>query len=114
MDGTIVAFSTAGKGVACDGVSGPVLTCCDVYGNAGGDWLGCIGSQYGINGNFSADPLFCGADLGDFTLRSDSPCLPGQHPDSYDCGLIGAFSEGCAGPTAVEHTSWSAVKALFR
>lgn len=36
------------------------------------------------------------------------------HPDGYDCGLIGALGEGCSGPTAVEHTSWGGVKAMFR
>jgi len=110
---TIVAFNTEGGGVYCDG-STAILSCSDVFGNGDGDWTECIGDQYGVNGNFSADPLFCGPDIGDYTLRSDSPCLPGNHPDGYACGLIGAFGEGCSGPTAVEQASWGDIKSMFR
>ena len=38
----------------------------------------------------SADLLFCDAENGDYTLDACSPCLPGNHPDGVDCGLIGA------------------------
>lgn len=100
--------------VACESGGEVVLDCCDAHENLGGDWLSCIAGQQGVNGNFSADPLFCDAAAGDFTLRSDSPCLPGQHPDGYDCGLVGAFGEGCSAPTSVEHTTWGGVKSLFR
>ncbi|RPJ45556.1 MAG: hypothetical protein EHM19_05240, partial [Candidatus Latescibacterota bacterium] len=84
----IVAFSTEGDGVACLDHSSVLLSCVDVYGNAGGDYVGCIREQYGVNGNFSADPLFCDAPLGDFTLAATSPCLPGHHPDGDDCDLV--------------------------
>jgi len=64
-----------------------------VYGNAGGDWTGCIADQYGINGNISEDPLFCDAENGDFTIRDDySPCAPANNPE---CGLIGALGVDC-------------------
>lgn len=26
-------------------------TCCDFYGNAGGDWVGCVAGMNGVNGN---------------------------------------------------------------
>ncbi len=66
------------------------FTCCDIYGNTGGDWVGAISGQYGTDGNFADDPIFCDPDGGDFTLRSDSPCAcaPG-------CGLIGAGDVNC-------------------
>jgi hypothetical protein len=69
------------------------LTCCDVYGNQGGDWIGCIADQYGTAGNISADPLFCDPVAGDHGLVSpDSPCLP----ENNECGvLIGAHGLGC-------------------
>jgi hypothetical protein len=56
-----------------------------------------------------ADPLFCDADAGDFTLCADSPAL--SHPG----GRLGAFDAGCA-PCAVatEPATWGAVKALYR
>ena len=81
--------------------------CCNMFG-------GSYGGVEPENGNFSADPLFCDASTGNFTLRSDSPCLPGNHPDAADCGLIGAFGEGCPGPTAADYTSWGSVKTMFR
>jgi hypothetical protein len=73
--------------VFCDQGGSAVLSCCDLFGNAGGDWTGCSATQVGINGNFSADPMFCGAQDEDFSLQSGSPCL-----DVGGCGLIvGAF-----------------------
>ena len=109
----IIAFSQPGRAVYCeDATSSPALTCCDVYGNAGGDWVGCIADQYGVNGNFSEDPLFCG-DLNPdepYTLHSDSPCAPEDNPE---CGLIGAWGVAC-GLTAVEPVSWGAIKGMFR
>jgi predicted outer membrane repeat protein len=111
VDNTIIAFGRGGPGLATSYTV--TLTCCDIYGNEGGDWVGGIADQLGVRGNFSSDPLFCDADAGDFTLRCDSPCLPGQHPDGCDCGLIGALGEGCGG-TAVERASWGRVKSRWR
>ncbi|KPJ60579.1 MAG: hypothetical protein AMJ46_06195 [Latescibacteria bacterium DG_63] len=91
----------------------PDLGCCDIYGNAGGDWVGGIAGQEGINGNFSLDPLFCDVAGDNYTLMQCSPCAPGNHPDGWECGLIGALPVGCTG-TPVEPTSWGRVKALFR
>ena len=111
---TIITAGEIGAAIACDATGAASLSCTDVIDNDGGDWVDCIADQYGTDGNFSTEPLFCDADMDDFTLRSDSPCLPGNHPDGYDCGVIGAFGEGCDEPTAVEHTSWGGVKSLFR
>jgi hypothetical protein len=111
---TIIAFCVEGAAVACDEYGGDaVLLCCDLYGNAGGDWVDCIEDQYGIEGNFSADPAFCGPAEFDLTLHSDSPCLPGNHPHGAACGLIGARDVGC-GLTAAEQTTWGQLKARFR
>ena len=93
----------------------PSLMCCDIYGNAGGDWVGCISGQNGVNGNFSACPSFCNAGDGDFHLCDESPCLPGNHPDGTDCGLIGVSAEGCnCGPSRAETTTWGGIKSLYR
>ena len=100
LEQTIIAFSTSGTSVYCYGAgSTPLLTCCDVYGNAGGDWAGCIASQSGTGGNISLDPLFCDAANGDYGLESDSPCAPDYNPN---CGLIGAWPTGCGGTGAVD------------
>ncbi|MBU8870011.1 MAG: M6 family metalloprotease domain-containing protein [Gemmatimonadales bacterium] len=72
--------------------------CSDIFGNINGDWVGGILSQLGVDGNFSLDPMFCDEVSGDFTLRENSPCAPGWHPDgAIACGglLIGAGPVGC-------------------
>jgi len=110
MLNTISAFSTDGPAFSCDGTCTFVLSCCDVYGNAAGDWTGCVADQYGLNGNFSEDPLFCNAGAGDLHIDCSSPCARGGQPE---CGLIGAWGVGC-GATRTERTSWSSLKALYR
>jgi hypothetical protein len=115
MVNSIVAYSPNGVAVSCDLDSQVELTCCDIFGNAGGDWVDCIAGQLGINGNFSACPSFCNAPGGDFQLCDESPCLPGNHPAGYDCGLIGAWGEGCVcGASVTEQTSWGAIKSIYR
>ncbi len=115
VENTIIAFSPVGEAIYCVSGSGVTLTCCDVYGNAGGDWVGCIADQLGINGNFSACPSFCNVAGGDFHLCDESPCAPGNHPDGYDCGLIGAWPVGCScGPSRAEGTTWGRMKAMYR
>ena len=94
VDRSIVVFSNQGAAVFCSGDAGATLTCCDVYGNAGGDWAGCIAGQGDLPGNLSADPLFCDREGRDFTLDEASPCAPEANPA---CGLIGAWPVGCAG-----------------
>ncbi|MFC1475315.1 hypothetical protein ACFLQG_01580 [Candidatus Zixiibacteriota bacterium] len=72
------------------------ISCSNLFNNLRGDtewnWTGCISDQAGINGNFSADPLFCDTDNRDFHLRGNSPCAP----DNNSCGeLVGALDVGC-------------------
>lgn len=98
VENCIVAFNEGSNAIHCFlGGDAPVpsLTCCDVYGPPGGDWVGCIADQYGINGNFSEDPLFVDAGAADFHLQEDSPCTALNSPSG--CGLIGALNgdEGC-------------------
>ncbi|MBZ0267813.1 hypothetical protein K8I85_06630 [bacterium] len=107
---SILAGSTMGEAVHCEEEWTVSIACCDIFGNQGGDWTGCIADQFGINGNFSADPLFCDPDNGDFTIQSISPCAP---PGVTGCGLIGALPVGC-GPVAVEAMSWGKVKGAYR
>lgn len=68
------------------------LSCCNIYGNEGGDWVGCIADQFGLNENFSIDPLFCDTANGDLHIAINSPCAPGNN----SCGnLIGALGVNC-------------------
>lgn len=103
---TIIAFANAGEALYCEQPGdAPLLECCDLYGNAGGDWIGAIAAQYGLAGNISEDPLFCDPAL---SLDVESPCLPFTPPNE-ECALLGALGEGCvlAGAAEVEHTAWS-------
>jgi hypothetical protein len=112
---TIIAFGGGGGAVICSDSPTPTFTCCDIIGNVGGDWTEPISGQNGVKGNFSAHPYFCDRDEGDFTLQSTSPCLPDNHPYSYNCGgVIGALGQGCEGGPATRPTTWGAVKAIFR
>lgn len=70
--------------------------------------MDCAGSV--DESTIHVDPLFCGLDLGDWTLRDDSPCLP----EHNDCGvLMGALGTGCTvSPTSTQ--SWGGIKGIFR
>jgi len=107
-----LAFGAGGEAVRCASGSGtPLVQCCDVFGNSGGDWTGPLEPLLGQDGNMSEDPLFCDPAAGDFTLQECSPCGPLSSPHP-ECGLIGAWPIGCGG-TPVTRLSWGAVKALF-
>jgi hypothetical protein len=90
------------------------VTCCDIYGNRW-DWVGAISGLNNIQGNFSICPSFCAAGLGDLHLCDQSPCAPGNHPASYNCGLIGAWGSACScGPSKNEPSTWGAIKAMYK
>jgi hypothetical protein len=111
IENTIISHSLQGEAVTCWDTDA-ALTCCDVYSNAGGDWVGCLAGQYGVNGNICEDPLFCRDENpgAPYTLHDGSPCAPEHNPA---CGLIGAWDVAC-GVTPVEDVSWGAMKAMFR
>jgi hypothetical protein len=90
LTNTIVAFSSFGNAVDCDSEFTTHLECCDLFGNAGGDWIDHIAWLEGYFGNLSADPMFCNADSLDFHLWELSPCA-----EDGECGLIGAWPVGC-------------------
>ena len=88
LEGCIIAFSESGTAMGWYGADPvtPFLTCCDLYGNPGGDWTGLIAGQYGVRGNISEDPLFANPDSSDYSLMSGSPCI-----DPGGCGVMGAY-----------------------
>ena len=109
VDKCIVANSLVGEGIAC-AFATPVISCTDVWGNAGGDAL--CGTDAG--GNFSADPLFCGAGEDEpYGLGEDSPCIAGNHPGgagTCDDDLIGAGPANCG--TGVPAIAFGAARLL--
>ena len=88
--------------MACEDVeSDPTFSCCNIYGNVGGDWEDCIAGLDADNDNISMDPLYQDAEADDFSLLLGSPCLPFTDPNPA-CDLIGAWEESS---TAVEISS---------
>ena len=79
----------------CEDTSNPTVTHSCIYGNAGGDSLVC-GDYYD---NIFVDPVFCDPDTNDFTLASNSPCLPENNPWGEQ---IGALGQGCFAPPDIE------------
>ncbi len=89
------------------------LSCCDMFGNAGGDWVYGLAEQLGVRGNICEDPLFCDYALGDYEIQEDSPCVAYSEPNP-SCELVGAFGIGCPGSTVAESMTWGRVKAMYR
>jgi hypothetical protein len=106
---SVLAFNEGVSAVWLETSTEAELSCCDIYGNAGGDWANGIEEQFGIMGNVSLDPLFCDVDAHDYGLQEGSPCAPGE----VGCGQIGAFGVGCSG-TPTRESSWGRIKEMFR
>ena len=66
----------------------------NIFGNEGGDWVGALSQDEGMDGNISASPQFCGPADSDnpYTLNDTSPCAA----TNPGCGLMGAFDVNCS------------------
>jgi C1A family cysteine protease len=81
----IIAGTNSGSGLYCVTGADPQVSCCDIYGNDGGDAV--CGTDAGDN--FSANPRLCDP-AGDYHLQPTSPCARRRIP-----GLVGALDIGC-------------------
>jgi len=88
---SIFACGLLSPAIDCDS-GDAIISCTDICGNAGGDWVGGIAFLADANNNFSSEPLFCDPDSGDYHLYDISPCAPENNPCST---LIGALGQGC-------------------
>lgn len=97
LDRTILALSVGGPAVAASASASATATCSVVWGNVGGDWIGPLAGQNGLDGNLHADPLLCDPGGGDDSITTPgSPCLPANNA----CGVaIGTGGIGCGCPT---------------
>lgn len=96
ISASIVAFHD-GPGVFSGGTFGPVMTRTDLYGNAGGNWIGAAAPSAIGPTNLSRDPRFCeNGTPGTWTynLQVTSPC----QPDSNGGLTLGAWPVGCGTP----------------
>jgi len=85
------------EAISCLSDGGITISSSDLFGNTGGNWIDCVASQYGTNGNIEEDPLFCDEGLDNFYLDAGSPCSEDNNP-IY--GQYGAYPVGC-GLTAI-------------
>ncbi|MEW5923563.1 MAG: right-handed parallel beta-helix repeat-containing protein, partial [Candidatus Zixiibacteriota bacterium] len=75
MDHCLVAYSPEGRGVDIGSTTTSCMVrCSDIFGNPDGDYWGALADFFGIDGNISANPLFCDTALADFSLATNSPC----------------------------------------
>lgn len=110
VERNMIAMGLRGIGVL---YSNPQFVCNNVFGMSV-SYYGGYPPQTGLNGNINVDPQFCGMPgSGNYSLQSDSPCAPGNHPNGVDCGQIGALGVGC-GTVKTQPTSWGAIKAMYR
>lgn len=104
----IIALSTDGGGIHCEPGPTPTFRNNLVWGNQWGDGVAACPAWFSGNGNIQADPRFCSAATGDYSLPPDSPAM--THP----AGPLGALvAPGCANGVAVRQTTWSVIKALY-
>jgi hypothetical protein len=118
MIDTIISNCPEGEALYVNPLVPITLSCTNLYGNAGGDWIEPFAAQVDMNGNFSANPCYCDAEGEDFHLCADSYALAGNHPWGCD-QLVGAYGLGCGvcgctGPVAIEELSFGALKSLYR
>ena len=90
---SIVTRNQIGGGIYLADGGTARLTCCDLYANDGGDWIGGIGDQLNRAGNIAAHPMFCDAENRNLDLDVISPCAQPA------CGRIGARPASCGGFT---------------
>ncbi len=95
FDNCIIAFNDSSEVmIANESTTNFTLSCCDVFGNSHGDFVGDIASMATSGDNFSSDPMVCEFGF-DYSLESRSPCTADLSP----CGeLIGALDIGCQSP----------------
>ena len=94
LDAVVIASnrSTWGGAAFHGGINHPFTFTCSVFFDNTDEPFHHYDDPIGVAGNFTADPVFCDPEYGDFTLSSSSPCLPENNSCTV---LIGAFDQGC-------------------
>ncbi len=99
LSNSIIAFNTSHNDpIMCSEYANVQLGCCDVFGNAGGDYVGCIAGELGTDGNIWNNPEFCGVEYepdDPYTINVNSPCAD---ENNGECSNMGARLVGCGIP----------------
>ncbi len=112
VSNTMIVNSVSGSAFYYWDEQGITFSCCNIFGNAGGDWTGGIEDQYPGVDNLSEDPQFCSSMPDDeeyWGIQADSPCSG----DVSSCGQMGAWGSDC-GTTATQIKDLGSLKALYR
>ncbi len=104
---SIFAFSTSTNDpIQCTGGATVQLECCDVFGNAGGDYVGCLAGQLGVDGNIWNDPEFCGVEFepdDPYSISVNSACADANNGA---CNRMGARQVQCGIPYLKFNWEW--------
>jgi len=96
VERSVIAWNPASAALYCPvDTAGIRVECTNIVGNPAGDWVGCLENWLGVEGNQTAEPLFCDPLQFEYHVSAGSPCLP----DSNPCGVrIGPLGQGCDAP----------------
>ena len=104
---SIIAFNTSSNDpIVCSETAYVQLECVDVFGNAGGDYVGIIAGQLGTNMNIWDNPEFCGVEYepdDPYSISVASPCAD-EH-NGY-CNNMGARLPQCGIPYLDFNLEW--------
>jgi hypothetical protein len=89
---SIIAFGVDGAAIRCVSGAAVTVTCSDISGNEGGDYVGCLDGRLGIDGNIQVDPQFCDAVRGNYGVWAASACSAAF---AGECGQIGVAAPAC-------------------
>ncbi len=92
IENCIISSSKKGRAIACTPSLALLVSCTNIFGNVGGDWVSCLLNKQFTNGNLEVDPLYCQPNAPNLTLKSTSPCLAANNSCTT---LIGANDLGC-------------------
>ncbi len=106
VDHNVLAITTVGQSIFCINAQANIHDNL-AWMNEDDTAIGGCREWASSNGNIVADPLFCGAETGDFSVSKYSPAL--LHKE----GGIGAYLQPGCERVAIVHTTWGGVKSLF-
>jgi len=103
----IIALTKKGGGIWCGGGATPIIRGNLAWQNLPEDGVGDCSDWWQSDGNIVADPHFCDAENGDFTLAEDSPAI------THSAGPLGAFATPGCGPVPVKNSTWGLIKSKY-
>ncbi|MEE8573477.1 MAG: DUF1565 domain-containing protein, partial [Gemmatimonadota bacterium] len=107
LSNSIIALNTSNNDpIMCSEYAYVQLSCCDVFANAGGDYVGIIAGQLGTDYNIWNDPQFCGVGFepdDPYSISVNSPCAD---DNNGICDNMGARLPQCGIPYLEFNWEW--------